>query len=140
MPFRTEEMEEPALNLTPMLDVVLNLVIFFMLGTQFTRPESQYDVQLPSVTEARPLTAGPDALIINVRKDGTLLLGAQPRTLPELEADLREARARFANQMVLVRGDAAVEYQHIMNVLNACRRAQIVNFQLANRIERGRGG
>lgn len=140
MPLRTEEMEEPVLNLTPLLDVVLNLVIFFMLATQFTRPEHQYDIKLPTVSEARPLTATPDEIIVNVQKDGTITIGANRRSVNELEADLRLAQSRYADQLVVVRGDATGEYQHVMTVLNACRRARITNIQLANRLEKGAGG
>lgn len=135
MPMRMEPMEEPALNLTPMIDVVLQLVIFFMVGTQFSQAERQYDIQLPTVSEARPLTSMPDELIVNISRDGTLFLGAEQTTADKLETLLREARRKFADQQVVIRGDAEGRYQEVMSVLNICRRAGISNIQLANRVE-----
>lgn len=135
MPLKVESVEEPSLNLTPMIDVVLLLVIFFMVGTQFAEEESEYDVTLPTVTHAQPLTAAPDELVVNVRRDGQIFLDRQAVSPRELLEQLRAARERYARQAVVVRGDAEGEYQNIMSVLDACRRAGIVNVQLANRVE-----
>ncbi len=60
MPLKTGTVEEPKLDLTPMIDIVFLLIIFFMVGTQFTEMERQYDIKLPTVTDAKPLTNLPD--------------------------------------------------------------------------------
>lgn len=135
MPLKTQQIDEPALNLTPMIDIVLLLVIFFMVGTQFAQHESQYEIELPKVTEAQPLTALPDEIVVSITRDGTLYLGGQSRTLDEVERDLSAARERFPQQVVIIRGDADGPYQHVMTVLNICKRARITNVQLANRLE-----
>jgi len=70
VPLKSIPLEEPTLNLTPMLDVVLNLLVFFMLATQFKEYERQYDIQLPSVADATALTGQPDEIIVNVQADG----------------------------------------------------------------------
>jgi biopolymer transport protein ExbD len=135
MPLRTEQGEEPNINLTPMIDVVLNLMIFFMVGTQFIELERQYEISLPTVTEAQPLTSLPDEIIVNVSKDGTLYLGQDKIDVNALEARLRDARKRYAEQMVVIRGDGEGRYQEVMSVLNVCRRAGISNIQLANLLQ-----
>lgn len=135
MPLKSEMVEEPGLNLTPMIDVVLLLVIFFMVGTQFTQKERQYEIELPTVSNAQPLTARPDELIVNVTREGNITLGDQPRSVEELETDLLAARQRYAEQAVVIRGDAAGAYQNVMTVLDVCKRAKISNVQLANRVE-----
>lgn len=135
MPLKTLEMEEPGLNLTPMIDIVLLLVIFFMVGTQFTEDESQYEIALPTVSDARPLTALPDEIVVNVTKDGALYLAGEQRTVLEVEQELKAAKKRYANQSVIIRGDGSGPYQNVMTILNLCKRAQITNVQLANRQE-----
>jgi len=137
MPIKSAELEEPQLILTPMVDIVMLIMIFFMVSTEFRRRESQYEIQLPKVTEAQPLTALPDELTINIAADGTLYLGAEKVTLDQLELSLSDAQKRYANQVVVIRGDGSGLYQHVMTVLNRCVRAKITNIQLANRIERG---
>lgn len=135
MPFKTQTVEEPSLNLTPMIDIVLLLVIFFMVGTQFTEAEKQFDIDLPSVSAAQPLTGLPDELIVNVLKDGSMFLGTKAVTLGELEEELRAAKQRYADQAVVVRGDAEVPYQSVMDVLGLCHQLHVTNVQLANKLK-----
>lgn len=135
MPLKLQEPEEPTLNLTPMIDIVLLLVIFFMVGTQFTDAERHYDISLPTVTEARPLTGAPDELVVNVSQDGQVFLGDLLVTMELLEKQLNAARERYAGQAVIIRGDRDIPYQTVMTLLNTCQKAGINNIQLANRIE-----
>jgi biopolymer transport protein ExbD len=130
MPLKAPPLEDPALNLTPMIDVVFNLIIFFMVCTQFAEQERQYDVELPTVAQAQPLTSQPDQIVINVYGDGRIVVHGSPLTLPELLAELKQARARFADQAVLIRGEGQGLYQRITDVLETCHRAQIRNFSL----------
>ena len=135
MPLKSEPLEDPHLNLTPMVDVVLNLVIFFMVGTQFVDRERHYEINLPHVSDAKPLTAGPDEIVVNLSHEGRVYVSGVERSLEEVEKILGDARARFADQAVVVRGDAKVDYQNVMTVLNICQRSGITNLQLANRLE-----
>ncbi len=79
MPLKTETPDDPGINLTPMVDVVFLLVIFFMVGTQFAETEKYHEINLPSVTDARPITGLPDEIVINVTREGTVLVGASLR-------------------------------------------------------------
>lgn len=137
MPLKLEQIEEPSLNLTPMIDIVLLLVIFFMVGTEFSRHERQYEIDLPQVSDASPLTSLPDPIKLNITRDGQFFLGDAHRSLEELESDLSAAAARFRDQAVIIRADAAGPYQHVMTALSVCHQANISNVQLANRVEAG---
>ena len=137
MPLKLEQIEEPGLNLTPMIDIVLLLVIFFMVGTEFTQAERQYDIELPRVADAQPLTNLPDEIVVNIKRTGEFFLGDEPRSLEDLEADLRAAAARYQDQAVVIRADGGGPYQHVMTALSICHRANISNVQLANRVETG---
>lgn len=133
MPLKTSQLEEPSINLTPMLDVVLLLIIFFMLSTQFREEEKQYDVQLPTVSDATALTGQPDEVVVNVAADGTVTVRNERLSLADLEAVMRLAHQKFAGQAVIIRGDGSGEYQKIMDVMSACRRGGIKNLSLAHR-------
>jgi biopolymer transport protein ExbD len=136
MPLKLEPMEDPALNLTPMVDVVLNLVMFFLVTTHFSKAEQeqQYPIELPKVTAAQPLTGLPDEIVVNVARDGSIYLGKQQRTPDALELELKAAVARYKDQEVMIRGDADGAFQHVMTVMNICHRAGITNLRLANRL------
>lgn len=133
MPLKSLPLDEPGINLTSMLDVVMLLIIFFMLGSQFTEEERQYDIQLPTVADATALTGQPDEIVVNIRGDGTISVRNESRTLDDLEAFLKEAAERFPGQAVVVRGDGRAVYQNVMDVMSTARKAGIRNLSLAHR-------
>lgn len=134
MPLKSEPLEEPQMNLVPMLDVVFNLIIFFMVGTRFADMERQFDIQLPEVSDAQPLTTPPDEIVVNVFGNGKIVVSEQTLTIPELQGVLEQAQARYADQAVLIRGDGQGVYQNVMDVLAACHAAHITNFSLATQL------
>jgi biopolymer transport protein ExbD len=137
MPLKTSPLDEPSINLTSMLDVVMLLIIFFMLATQFREEERQYDVKLPTVADATALTGQPDEIVVNVDADGTITVRQEPVDLTDLEAIMRLAHDKFAGQGVIIRGDGSGRYQNVMDVMAACRRAGIKNVSLAHRPKAG---
>ena len=135
MPLKvTDTSSEPTLNLTPMIDIVFLLIIFFMVGTQFTEQERQFDVQVPSVSDAPPLTSRPDEIVVNVAPDGKVSIRDEQLTIKGLEQRLSEARENYPDQAVVVRGSGPDPYQNVMDVLTACHRAKISHISLANQL------
>lgn len=134
MPLKTLPLEEPTINLTSMLDVVLNLIIFFMISTQFIQEERQYDVKLPTVADAAALSEQPDEIVVNVLANGGFQVKGQNLSRTELEGTLKAARERFPGQAVVVRADGEGKYQPVMDVLSTCRQVGIRNVSLANRL------
>ncbi len=135
MPLKVEPLEEPYLNMTPLVDVILNLLIFFMLGTRFAEEERQIDIQVPSVSHAQPLTAPPDDIIVNVFPDGHIVVNQQTLSAAQLESLLKAAHDRYSDQSVLIRGDGKGTYQSIMDVLSICQSAGIHNYSLATQVK-----
>ncbi len=136
MPLRSSESaEEPSINLTPMIDVVMLLIIFFMVGTKFSDRERQFHIELPTVADAQPLTSRPDEIVVNVDRDGQFFLNEDPMTRQQLFDRLRQAQENYAEQAVVIRGDGEGTYQHIMDVLAMCHQVKITNIKLANKLK-----
>ena len=76
MPLKTHHDDLPALNLTPMIDIVFNLIIFFMVSTRFTEIERKVDLSVPKVGDTRNLSDAPQRRVINVHRDGRITLEA----------------------------------------------------------------
>jgi biopolymer transport protein ExbD len=114
---------------------LLLLNIFFIASSRLVEPEKQYDINLPTVTAARPLTALPDEIILNVQADGTIIVKGKKVTLEELESDLHQSVKRYADQVVRIRGDGVGPYQHVMSALSLCQKAGISKIKLDARIE-----
>ena len=135
MPISVPHEEVLALNMVPMIDFLLLMNIFFIASSRLVEPEMQYDINLPTVTEARPLTALPDEIILTVKSDGTIIVKGEPKAHSEIAADLKQAAKRYADQVVRIRGDGVGPYQHVMNALHLCQQAGITKIKLDARIE-----
>lgn len=125
MPLKTHLDEQPTLNLTPMIDIVFLLIIFFMVGTKFSELERKIGLRVPEVTNAEALTAAPEPRVVNVYRDGRITLDRTPVTLEELTQSLSAARSQYSELGVLVRGDAHGQFQRVAEVLNACKQADV---------------
>ena len=133
--------ESPVINMTPMVDVILCLLVFFMAATRlYDWDESEFVVRVPEVSDAAPLTAAPEDLVLTVNRPGAVAVGEKTYDLDGLVVLLREARGRFANQGVVIRGDASLAYQHLADVLSACDEAGIQNVRLPVRSRDERSG
>jgi biopolymer transport protein ExbD len=128
---RSQMEESPVINMTPMVDVILCLLVFFMAATRlYDWDESEFLVSVPEVAEASPASAAPDDLILVISKRGVVSINATSYDLNGLVGRLREARELYANQGVVIRGDAALAYQDLADVLSACDEAGIRNVRL----------
>jgi biopolymer transport protein ExbD len=123
--------ELPQINMTPMVDVVLCLLVFFMAATKlYDWDENEFAVGVPEVSSAAPLTAAPDDLTLTILAPNKVALNDQTLDLESLSKTLTDARKRYADQGVLIRGDARLSYQDLADVLSACNAAGIRNVRL----------
>ncbi len=137
MPLRTHPYDEfPELNLTSMIDVVFLLNIFFMVGTQFADMERSIQLEVPRVSQVGNLTAMPDKRVINVCRDGTIVLDRRQVSLAELTGQLRSVTQQYPDLSVVVRGDAEGCLQNVASVLVACRDAGVKDLGITVRPQR----
>jgi biopolymer transport protein ExbD len=128
---RLQADELPQINMTPMVDVVLCLLVFFMAATRlYDWDENEFTVKVPEVADAAPLTTAPDDLSLTVLAPNKVLLKDQTLDLDALTKTLIEARKRYADQGVMIRGDGKLAYQDLADVLSACNSAGIRNVKL----------
>lgn len=133
MPLRTHQDEPPALNLTSLIDVLFLLIIFFMVGTKFSQDERALDVSVPQVNDRGQLAEPQPTRQISVDRTGQIALDGQMVTLADLTSRLATARRAQPGLSVVVRGDGAVPYQQMAEVLNACRQAGVRDVGMAVR-------
>ncbi len=131
MPGKLARDELPVVNLTPMIDIVFLLIIFFMVSTSFSQLERDIRLQVPRVSTSGPLTPAPEKKIIHVYRDGRITLEGRPVSLEELRRRLELARKNYPDQGVLIRGDAQGAFEHVARVLDACRAAGVRELAIA---------
>jgi biopolymer transport protein ExbD len=125
MAIRRPRTEDATINLTPMIDVVFLLVIFFMVGSKFSEAESRIKVNVPTVGQMRSITRAPDERVVAVGVDGTITLGDTPMTLAQLTETLRQEHANYPGLKVAVRGEADGSLQQTVEVLHAVTRSGV---------------
>jgi biopolymer transport protein ExbD len=128
---RHQAEELPHINMTPMVDVVLCLLVFFMAATRlYDWEENQFVVKVPEVSDAAPLTSAPEDITLTVVAPDEVVVGEKKMGLDALTDELRKARESYPDQGVLVRGEATLSYQDVADVLSACEAAGIRNVRL----------
>lgn len=123
---KTNAEESLFINLTPMIDVILTLLIFFMAATKlYDWDEQKLDVQVPVVSSAQPLTDTPDDVKLRISREGTIAYNDDIIDLAEVKDRLRAARRNYPEQGVMIRADGRVEHQKVAEVMSACHAAGI---------------
>jgi biopolymer transport protein ExbD len=117
--------------IAPMIDILLVVLVFFIVTWNFALAENELDVRVPSATKANEPQPYVGQVVINVKSDGSIVVNRQTKTGPELLEQLKKLSQLYPDQAVIVRGDEAVDYKHIVEVLDICRQADIWNVAFA---------
>jgi biopolymer transport protein ExbD len=139
MRLELDEAPEEGPNLTPLIDVVFLLLVFFLVATTFAREEVDLDLELP---KARSGTTTKEAhpIVVNVGRDGALRIDGVVVTLEGLEQKLRAAASRDRGQEVLIRGDTQVQLGRVVQAFDVCRAASLTKIAIAAAPEAAGGG
>jgi len=112
--------EEEALNLTPLIDMVFLLLIFFLVATTIAQDERPQSINLPVTGATSPLSAPPEELIINIEKDGVMKVNGHVRDRDELRATLEQAKVAQPPRNVLIRADQESMHKYFATVASIC--------------------
>ena len=121
----TADGEEPPINMTSMMDMVFNLLIFFLVATTMAQEEREMAVKLPKTSIVRPLSAPPQQLIINIRQDGAMVVSGQAYPVAEIEQMVRKLAKEQPDAKVLVRADELSIHRYFAGVARMCHEAGI---------------
>ena len=112
----------PTIELTPIIDMVFLLLIFFLVATTYQQAEREMRIALPEAESAGPITMQLREIVINVTSDGGIF-GGRGVTLEELRSLVTDAVGANAEQKVSVRGDRDAAYGAVARVLDVCKAA-----------------
>ncbi len=137
MPLKIQHDEQLSLDLTPMIDVVFLLIIFFMVATSFSEMERDIELELPEVASAAAMTSAPKQRVVSVQAEGQIRLDGDEVSLTELTQRLSAAHSEYPELSVVIRGDGACAFQHVAASLAACKEAHISDLGITVRIAEG---
>lgn len=110
------------INVTSMLDLAWTLLVVFMIA--ITAAVQGIKVNLPKASST-PSLEKPRTKAITIMADGSFYLDAYPVSMDLLESTLRQYKAADPELPVIVKGDAAVQYQSVISVLDLLQRLEI---------------
>lgn len=135
MRFRRSRQEEVQVNLTPLIDVVFLLLIFFMVSTTFTR-ETQLQIDLPESSSQAQL-GDERPLEIMVDAQGNYAINNQPllrHDTETLKEALREVAGQERDMTVIITGDAQAPHQSMIYALDAVGQLGFTKVSYATRV------
>jgi biopolymer transport protein ExbD len=128
---RKLKLDPVGFQLIPMLDIVFNLLFFFVTVQVYSQWESEIDISLPTAKTGEMPQRLPGEIIINVLKDGATVVHGRTLDTGSLGSMLQRLAELFPGQPVLLRADKATPYEHVIRVLDLCRQADIWNISFA---------
>jgi biopolymer transport protein ExbD len=132
MNFRSRTVpQHPGIQLAPLVDVLLLLLIFFLMTWNAARNENELDVRIPKASAAKEKSAPIGDVIVNVKADGSVVVNRRTLSEPDLTTMLKGLVKLNPDQAVVIRGDEAGAYKYIVSVLNICSEAGIANVAFA---------
>jgi len=132
MNFQSQRRDEVELNITPLIDVVFLLLIFFMVSTTFER-ESEINITLPEaskdITEAKP-----DAIRIAIDTESRIYINDRAlinSQLTTIKQGLSDALKNLQDAPVIISADAGTSHQMVVKVMDAARQLGLVRITFA---------
>lgn len=121
------------INMTPMIDVVFQLIIFFLVTNHLVKQEEQLQLPLPvAASGSEPVEEDIPRLTINVLEDGTLMLAGRTLTPDDLRNRLRDKVREIGTSLqVRIRSDRGVPYRFVEPILLACAGAGVWDVSFA---------
>ena len=136
---RGKSREEPEINLIPMIDVLLVILIFMMVTTTFSQM-AELQINLPTA-DAEKSSEKPTSINVAVDASGRYLVNGSPVANPSVEGigqDLRRAAGGKAEPVIIINADAKATHQSVVNVMEAARQAGYSHITFATQAKTGK--
>jgi biopolymer transport protein ExbD len=148
-----EPMHDEHVNVTPLIDVVMCLIIFFLLAGKLAKDQNNQQIVIPKANHSLEMADQEGRLPINVvpakqdTQPGAIDMGKNPNLMPEiwvrgqlmpigdLAAYLRKEKKETPNAKIVLRADQDIAYEWIAPVLVACAQADIKSVNFSTRKE-----
>ncbi len=143
MKFGRDSDETIEMNMTPMIDCIFQLILFFLVTSSFIKLEQDLSINLPIQSREMKVQQPPARpIIVNVKYLGPnkvdYRVENENMTLQALTANFSRAKARNKDQAVIIRGDRRVRWDHIASVMGCCAHAGIIKISASLEISEGR--
>ena len=123
--------DSEVIPMAPLIDIIFLTLVFFMATAVYSNLESEVDITLPTADSAVQSDRSQGEIYINLRNDGAIIVSDREMTLEELQQVLYRVAAHFPGGAVIIRGDEEAMLGAAIEILDACRKADIQNVAFA---------
>ncbi|HTL70565.1 MAG TPA: biopolymer transporter ExbD, partial [Candidatus Eisenbacteria bacterium] len=114
----------PVVQMIALIDVLfINLSFFMALSLHFNF-ESELSISVPQANAAQEARMAPEEIVINILRDGGVVVNQEKVSLEQLGALLQKTSALYPGQAVIVRADQKTYHEHVVRVLNTCAKSK----------------
>jgi len=128
MQFSSERRDAPRLDMTPLIDVIFQLLLFFMLSTTFRNTPS-FEVQLPEVSSDRMIQED-NTWTLMVSKSGELSTEAGELSKDDLQAVLQEELRQNPQMSLIIEADEGLEHGVVVDLMDIAQEAGVESVQI----------
>lgn len=135
MNFRPQRREELDLNITPLVDVVFLLLIFFMVSTTFDR-QSEISINLPRASDAMP-DVDTETITVSIDGQGRIFVNDEPllnTRLNTIREAIRVATTDLVDPVIVINADAEATHQIVVKVMDAARQLALGKVTFATQV------
>ncbi len=118
-------------QIAPMVDILLVLLVFFIMTWKVAITENSLEIKVPTAANATKQEPYINRVVVNVRKDGSIILNRQNISREELLEKLTTLSDLYPDHAVIVRGDEETLHRDITAVFDICRAAKIWNIDIS---------
>ena len=130
MQFRKEEEDNFAMEMTPLIDVVFLLIIFFMVSTVFVDFSRHMDINLPT-SKSSVIDEESKTIEIEMSKDNQIFLAGKKTNILGLEQSLNKLDTKTKKQTAVIRADKVLPYGEVIEVMGLLQKAGIPDISVA---------
>jgi biopolymer transport protein ExbD len=131
-PFLRSKKNTIGRDLTPLIDVIFQLLLFFMLTSSYIKPS--IPLKLPQASNKDKLKE--QDIILTVNKDETVYLNNRQVSLDSLEAELKGALSKDKDRRVIFQGDENILYKKFVAVMDKAKAAGVKNINIAHEVKK----
>ncbi len=121
----------PIVQMISLIDVLFVTLSFFMALFLHFKFESELNIAVPKAASSSQSNVASEDLVVNISKEGKIVVNNKPMSLGELTALLKQTGELYPNQALILRADQKTYHESVVRVLDACAKAKIWNISFA---------
>ena len=123
--------QRPEIQMTSMIDIMFINLLFFMALFVYFHFETELNISVPKASASVESKGASQEIVINIGKEGDVMVGQKRMDLSALTAMLKQTSALYPQQAVVLRADQKTYHERVVQVLDVCAKANIWNISFA---------